>query len=181
MLDDIWGANDEVVRHALEQADWNFATRTVEGDYTPSIEPDFGFRKAFSKPTDLARLTSLATDEYFRHVLRADQYADESDYWFTEYELIYVKYVSKDSDYGFDSGKWTQGFRKYLEAYIAWEACERLTNSDRKRVRQERDMLRLLKAEKSRDAQAEGVKMFPHGSWVRSRGLGSNRERSKLQ
>lgn len=170
VLDDAWGSAGDGVRYVLEMADWNFATRAVEAAYEAGIEPDFGFRRAFLKPDDIIRVTSIAVDEFFRRPLTSLEYGDEAGYWLAEHDTLYIRYVSDDDSWGFDSGKWPMSFRKLLSGYLAYEACERLTNSTQKMAAADRVMQDALKHAKSRDAMDEGVKFAPAGSWVTSRG-----------
>lgn len=175
VMDDIWGASSEVVYSALERGEWNFAIRTVEGVYSTSVEPPFGFRRAFDKPDDMRRLAALSAEPYFRTPLTNGQYVDEAGYWFTDHDVIYVRYVSDHSDYGLNGSLWTEAFKEYLECKMAWEACERITNSTAGQDRLERDMRESLKVAKSHDAMNEGIKFPPRGSWSRARG-GRSRE-----
>lgn len=169
VLDDIWGSSNDMVKLALTRGEWNFGLRTMVLDYNPSIEPDFGFQRAFDKPTDYARLAGLSADEYFRTPLTNSQYVEEAAFWFSDHDAIYIRYVSTDTAYGMDSAKWSEPFKKYLEYYMAYEGCERITNSTTKEDRLYRKMTDALKVAKSNDAMAEGVKFLPSGSWVRSR------------
>lgn len=169
-LDDAYGSDDEGVRSCLEVADWNFATRSVEGAYDPGVEPTFGFRRAFAKPDDLVRLTALSADPYFVVPLVARQFTDEAGYWFADYDTLYVRYVSEGDDFGLDSGKWSMAFRKYLSAFLAYECCERITNSTDHLQKARRLMDDARTHAKSRDAMDEGVKFLPTGSWVAARG-----------
>ena len=121
------------------------------------------------------RLAGLSSDEYFRSSLTNTQYLDEAGFWFTDNDVIFVRYVSDGLSYGFNSTLWTEGFRDYLECELAWLCCERLTNATAKRDRIERDRGNALKAAKSNDAMAEGVKFLPSGSWIAARG-GQNRD-----
>ncbi len=171
VLDGIWG-NDRIVRKALEKGEWNFAIRTVEGIYSSTVEPEFGFRRAYEKPTDMCRLACLSDDEYCRNSLVAAEYVDEADFWFTDRDTLYIRYVSDHTAYGMDSAKWTEGFKEYIECDLAWEACERITNATAKRDRIERDRMNALKAAKSVDAMGDGVKFLPQGSWSRARAGG---------
>lgn len=172
VLDDVWGASDDAVLFGLESGDWNFATRSVSALYDPSITPSFGWRRVFGKPDDFVRLTSLAGDEYFQLPYTARQYADEAGYWLADVDTLYIRYVSSHADFGFDSSKWTIAFRKFLAAYLAHEACERLTNSTAKVEQTRRMMQDALKGAVSRDAMDEGVKFRPAGNWIRSRAGG---------
>lgn len=166
VLDGVWGASSDIVLRALERGEWNFAIRTVQGTYSTSVEPPFGFKRAYDKPDDFRRLASLCADARLSRPLTDDEYVDEAGYWFTDHDVIYVRYVSSRSDYGFNSSAWTETFRDYLKAWMAWEACEPITNSTSKRDRAQRDMDIALATAKSHDAMQEGVKFPPSGSWV---------------
>lgn len=168
VLDGIWG-NGKVITYALTRGEWNFATRTVRVDYTPSVEPDFGFARAFTKPDDIVRVAAMSSDERFTLPMTAREYTDEAGYWFADLDTIYVKYISNGEAYGLDSARWAEPFKNFIEAYMAWQACERLTNNTALRDRLQRDMVQPLKEAKSNDAMDEGVKFLPAGSWSRSR------------
>lgn len=170
VLDGIWGPDNEVIEMCLSKADWNFATRSQRLVYDPGIEPEFGFRNAFAKPEDMIRLSALSSDEYFQNPLTSRQFQDESGFWVSDLSEIYIRYVSRDGSYGFDSSRWEEPFFRYIGGYLAYEACESLTNSTQKMAAIMRRMDDQLKHAKSRDAMDEGVKMLPAGSWVSSRG-----------
>lgn len=177
VLDDIWN-NGEAVRKALTRADWNFALRAIKMEPDTDIETGFGFDYAYTKPEDFIRLSALGGDEYFRHSLIDGQYTDEAGFWLTGIDPLYVRFVSSDGSFGFDSSKWTPGFRDYLECEMAFEACEPITNSRSKLSDisvQKRDA---LAEAKSNDAMNEGVKMLPSGSWSRARG---GRHRGRIE
>lgn len=177
VLDDWWGASDNAVKWALSRGGWNFAIRAQMLDYSPSVEPEFGFRRAFGKPTDFVRLETLSASEYFTLPLTADQYTDEAGYWLSNLDVMYVRYVSDGDSYGLDTSRWTEDFKHLLETYLAFNACDRLTEDERKKQLLERDMMRALKEAKSNDAMDEGTKFRPPGSWVQSRGTGYRRDR----
>lgn len=168
-LDDAWGSADNVVKWALERGEWNFAIRSAEVDYNPSITPGFGFARAFDKPTDFRRLASLCSDPYLRIPLTNHQYMDEAGYWFTDFDVLYIRYVSDDTDYGLNGAGWPEVFIELLEMKLAYEIVERITNSKSLGDRVARDFMKALKDAKSHDAMNEGVKFPPEGSWVRAR------------
>src|SRR3546814_10721056 len=63
VLDDVW--DDGALRHCLQQGLWNFAMRTVEAEYSPSVEPSFGFRRAFDRSEEhTSELQSLMRISY---------------------------------------------------------------------------------------------------------------------
>lgn len=176
LLDDAWGdggATDGAVRHCLQLGQWTFATRTAMADYSPSVEPTFGYRYAFDQPTDMVRLIGLCQDEYFKVPLL--DYVDERGYWYTPLQTIYIRYISNDTDYGLDMTLWPESFVKLVEAYLANEIVGNLTQSSSsikddvaKQLRDEQTAARSL------DAMNQPTRMLPQGSWVSARG-GANR------
>jgi hypothetical protein len=173
MLDAVW--DDNVVDRALEAGDWLFATRSMMYDYSPSVEPEFGFRRAFDKPTDWKRTSALASDEFFTNPLTDRQYNDEAGYWYADLDTIYVKYVSNDSAYGGALSRWPQAFVKYVQAIMAAEIT--LTLAGNKTSRD--DMLaiaeRQLTDAASKNAMAAGAKFPPRSGWVQARSGGWGR------
>ena len=175
VLTELWGANDEAVVACLERGEWNFAIRSAQVDYDSDIVPSFGFRRAFQKPADFCRLATLCSDEYFNYPLNARQFSDESGYWLTDLDVLYVRFVSCDSDYGLNSGNWTESFSKYLAAYLAYECCERITASTQKEQVAGYRMEQALRGAQSLDGMNEGTKIPPSGRWAQSRGQTSGR------
>lgn len=165
VMDGVWNAG--LVRTLLESGLWNFATRSVELDYTASVEPQFGYRRAFPQPDDFVRTVAVGSDGGFVRPLV--QYADEAGYWFADAETVYVRYVSDGADYGSDLSRWPPSFGDWAELYLAWKTAKRLTGSDQTMG----DMFKLqekaLVAAKSRDAMAEATVFPPSGSWANSR------------
>lgn len=122
MLDLVW--NDGGVRYCLEQAQWHFAMRSSRLDYNPSVAPDWGYRKAFDKPTDWVATSGVFQDEYQTTPLT--RYADEVSYWFCDLAEIFVKYVSDDAAFGFELSRWPASFTDYVKAYFASRIIRKL-------------------------------------------------------
>jgi hypothetical protein len=173
-LDTIW--DNGAVDFCLEQAQWYFAMRAVLADYDPSIEPAFGYRRAFQKPSDWIVTSALCSDEYFTTPIT--QYLDEAGYWYCDYDIIYVKYVSNDSSYGGDMGKWPATFAEYVSTYLAGEILLSMTQDFNKYAEYQKGAVKeALLTAKNKAAMAEPT-MFPaQGNWSKSRGASGNRER----
>lgn len=164
-LDDVW--DGEGVIACLERGLWNFAIRTVELTYTPDLTASFGYRWAFDKPTDFVRLAGLCSDEFFKVPLL--EYRDEAGYWFADLEVIYVSYVSKDTNYGLDLSRWPVTFTRYVESLFASRVCLRLTGDKQKKLEMDADVKRYLDEAKAVDAMDNPTQMLPAGSWLRAR------------
>lgn len=165
VLDDIW--DNGGVRRCLEKGFWNHAMRTVRADYSPSVEPPFGYQYAFDKPTDYVKTYSICTDEYFKNPLL--NYHDELNYWFSDYETLYIRYVSSDEDYGMDMSQWPGSFTEYVEGYFALKAIKRLTDAAADKNDLKEDVRKLLIHAKASDALKDPIQFAPETSWQRSR------------
>jgi hypothetical protein len=170
VLDTVW---DDALLYLLEQGFWNFATRTSQIDSSPDVETSFGYQFAFDKPEDWIRTVSLSADQYFSFPL--ETYIDETGYWFSNIDPIYVRYISDDEEYGLNIAGWPMTFAKTVAAYLAFEICERLTQNRSNRT----DLYQIYKARlkdaRSKDAMNDPNKYLPPGSWTRSRMIGYTR------
>lgn len=179
VLDDVWDGG--AVDACLERGQWNFAMRTVKAEYSPSVEPSFGLRRAFDKPTDWIRTSGLCSDEYFQCPLT--QYRDEAGFWYADLDAIYVRYVSNHSSYGNDLSLWPESFVSCVELYLASEVCETITQSESKRKRIEKQLDDQLVKARSKDAMDEPPAFPPQGRWSRARmgrGMEGRRARGSL-
>ncbi|WP_447867239.1 hypothetical protein [Rahnella bonaserana] len=169
LLDAVW---DGAIEFCLEEGQWNFAIRSQSLEYSPSVEPPFGYRRAFNKPDDYVRTVAFAADEYFNAPLL--NYTDEAGFWFCDLDTIYLRYVSKDLAFGKDTSMWPQTFLKFVSAYLALQIAPRLKN-DIDNDRLQRDY-RMKKSDAlAKDAMQESAKKVPDGCWVRSRSGGYGR------
>lgn len=180
LLDVVW--NDGGVRFCLEQAQWHFAMRASELDYEPSIQPDWGYRRAFTKPTDWVATSGVFQDEYMRSPLTS--YADEVSYWFADIDVIYVKYVSDDAAYGMDFAKWPYSFTEYVKAFFASKVihklpggaarAEALLGSDGSGMKSGILHAALLTA-KNKSAMTQPATFPTRGTWAQARHAGYRR------
>jgi hypothetical protein len=170
VLDSVWDA--EFRNYVLEQGLWNFATRTVQIDYSPSVDPEFGYTYAFDKPTDWIRTVAISEDEYFTDPLL--RYNDDTAYWFADAESIYVRYISNNSSYGLDYAKWPASFTRYVATHLAAEASPRLTHNENTTARLEKKAAHRLTDAQAKDALNQPTVFPPRGSWLRARTSGSN-------
>lgn len=176
LLDDAWGdgQTNGAVKYCLERGQWKFATRTVQADYSPSIEPPFGFRYAFDQPVDMVQVAGIYEDSGCRMPLL--RYSDERQYWYADLPTIYVSYISNDASYGADLSLWPATFEKVIEAYLAMEVAGNLTQGENKQIKAERNFERAVAQARSSDAMRSPTKFTPPGSWSQARhGYGSGR------
>lgn len=175
LLDEVWdqGALD----YCLELGLWNFALRSVEGTYSPSVTPPFGYTYAFSRPTDYIRLSQISSDDRFTAPYL--DYRDEAGYWFMDLDTAYISYVSNDeTGYGGDLSMWPESFTRFVAAYLAKEARERLAKGGISEDRVNKKYKDALTNARSKDAMEDPTKFLPVGGWRRARqGNSSNRSR----
>ena len=165
VLDDIWDSG--FVNTCLEAGQWNFATRTAQWDYTPSIEPPFGYRYAFQLPIDMVRMVAIASDEYFKNVLT--EYAPEANFIFSDLESLYIKYISNDNAYGNNMALWTPSFINFAALALAYEAAPRITNNKANTADILAKMQSALLDAQAKNGMARPTTYFPTGDWVSSR------------
>lgn len=180
LLDNVW--NDGGVDYCLSEAQWRFAIRTQKLEYSTSITPEFGLRRAFEKSTDWLLTSAVCQDEYFNAPLL--QYTDEAGIIYADLDEIYVKFVSNDSGYGGNLALWTPNFTEYVKHYFAAKIISKLT-ADKQRMTallQPRTGLldqALLNA-RNRDAISEPTRFPAAGSWVKSRRRSNSVDRGNL-
>lgn len=165
ILDAIW--DDGALNSVLQASLWNFATRTIKYTYDPSIEPDFGYRRAFNKPDDWVRTVGMAEDEFFTSPLV--QYEDEGGYWFANLDDIYVRFVSNDVKFGGDLSLWPDNFTTYVEYWLASKAVIRISQSEARKASIDKDMKKALSDAKASDAMDQPAKFKPLGNWATAR------------
>lgn len=175
LLDQVWKAG-RGIKYCLEQAQWHFAMRTTQLDYEPSITPDFGYARAFTKPSDWVVTSGVFEDAYMQDPLT--QYADEVGYWFADRDLIYVKYVSDDANYGMNLAGWPETFTAYVAAYLASKIVRKLPGGAEKVIDicdpRKGELHKALTIAKNKAAMSQPATFPRRGTWVRARQAGKN-------
>ena len=167
LLDAVWASGG--VQHCLEEALWKFATRSMKLDYDTAVTPEFGFKRAFTKPTDWVKTVAMCTDEYYQQPL---DYHHEAGYWYADFDEIYVRYVSNGENYGMNLGEWPSNFVNYVAAHFAKEIVGKLTK-DRDTILEVREIFKENKySAKNNDAWNQAPGTIAEGSWTRSRRQG---------
>jgi hypothetical protein len=178
LLDHVW--DNAGVKNCLESGQWKFAMRTILADYDTSITPDFGYVRAFLKPTDWCLTSAVCSDEYFTTPLI--HYSDEVGYWYSDLNEMYIKYVSDHADFGGNLSLWPSKFTQYVAAYFASRIILKITSDQARQdmllhPRQGAVAKRLMEA-KSNDAMGDPPKFLPTGSWNNARRRGRGGEGS---
>lgn len=157
------------VLYCLEDGAWDFAMRTAQVDASLSVTPEFGYQYAFQKPSDWVRTFQVSPSELLTPPLVASEFTDEAGYWYANVDPLFVKFVSRDVAYGLDLARWPESFAAYVSSRLAWEISARLTSSEDKRQRLEKEMVRLRSNALAKDAINSPVAFAPPGSWSRAR------------
>jgi hypothetical protein len=171
LLDQVWGqaADADAVVACLEMGQWNFAMRTQQIDYDTNIEPGFGYARAFDKPTDWVGTCAVCEDEFMRVPLT--RYFEESGFWYSDLDTIYVRFISKDTGYGFNDEMWPRIFHEVVAEYLCTRIIRKITNSDSEETESKKRLNEKLLRAKNLAAMAQPT-MFPaRGQW----GLARNR------
>lgn len=173
LLDQVY---DQVIAECLAAGSWNFAMNTVKVDADTGIEPQFGYKEVFAKPTDFVRTIGISDDEYLSFPLL--YYYDDNDQWSADVTPIYVRYVSNDTGLGLDLVSWPALFTRYVELELACRIAPRLTQ-DRSVVKDVTELRdRARRNALNKDAMDEpNAKFKPPGSWTLSRGTNTGRDR----
>ena len=176
LLDDVW--DEDPIGYCLEQGQWQFATKTMKIVADPALVPDFGYRYGFEKSEDYVRTVAISGNEYFSEPF--NDFSDEAGIWWADIDILYVKIVSDDEDYGRDWAKWSRSFFEYVSAYMAWKIVGRVTSSKTSRDELADIMKRELANAQGKDGVNRPAAYPSRGSWAHARhgrnGWG-NRER----
>jgi hypothetical protein len=174
VLDDYY---TKVLDYCLEAGSWNFAIRSVQIDSDPDVETEFGLQYVFSKPDDWVRTLALSGSDTFYAPLLDTEYKDETEYWLSSSDPIFVRYISNDVDFGLNLSRWPGTFTRFVELELASRACRRLTSGSGDKERIDRDLKIAKRNALNKDVMNEGIKFAQHGSWVASRYGGSRNNR----
>lgn len=164
-LDRSW--DNGLVDYCLEQAQWSFATRTLEMTYSTSIVPAFGFKYAFEIPLDFIQLNSLWVDPWCQNPL--DTYFFEASVIYASSDTIYMKYVSNDENYGGNLARWPQTFTRYVQCRLAGLAQPNISNSDNTQAKLDKFEDNALLMAKNMDKRLKPKDTLPLGNWTKSR------------
>lgn len=167
-LDARW---NDTVNYCIEQGLWNFAMRQVQIASSGSLSPAFGYDNVFERPTDWVRTHQVSADERFNQPL--EDYADQRGYWFADVDPLFVRYVSNDSDYGWNLALWPQTFTEYVATRLAAQIVGKISASDTKVARLEKLEKAARIDARSKDAMNEAPQRMPTGTWARSRSRNS--------
>lgn len=168
LLDQAWtDGPGGALRGALEEGQWKFATRTQKYTYSPSITPPFGYQFAFNKPDDFVKTVAVCTDAHFNNPLT--QYDDESGFWFSDFQTLFIKYISDDPSFGLNYSLWPQSYVYFFHAFLAKKIIGSLTQEKDKKDDMNETYKKFRLEARSKDAWGSPAKFMPQGAWAGSR------------
>jgi len=166
VLDDVW--NRGAIDTCLEKGLWNHAMRSVQMDADTSYTDPFnaGWYR-YTKPDDWVRVAGVWTDQMFTQPDLS--YQDEGNYIYSNYTILYIRYVSNDTAFGNDYSLWPKSFERYVEGYLASQIVGRITGATVDKQILDQKVRQLLASALAKDAQREPTRFPPESSWNASR------------
>lgn len=152
--------NWPLVRDAVLRAHpWNFAiTRDVLApiDLTPTeTAKQWGFTSKFAVPVDLVRLVEVRD-------LSTAEYQVEGRYILANATVLYIRYVKREED----PNKYDSQFVDAAAAYLAFEMCESITQSNTKKNALWEEYKDRLMDAKGIDGQENPPAVFEEDEWI---------------
>lgn len=167
VLDDIWAS---AIMFCLERKLWNFARRSIQIDASTTQIPTFGPKYAFVIPPDRIRTHIVSAEPTMKMPLI--EYLEETGYWYSDSNPLYVSYTSRDDQFGMNFDNWPASFEEYVGLHLAVVACGRITNATELLQGPDGLLKREVKAYKvvsANCAMNESPKPLPAGTWTRAR------------
>lgn len=165
LLDTVW--NDGGVNACLEESLWTFAKRSTVMSFDPNIQPAWGYQHAFQLPPDYMRTVGLSADPYFNSELT--RCSVEDGYIWADLQAVYLRYTSKDPNYGNDTTKWPETFKLFVYAHFASRIVKAVTHDKEIQERVALERKNTLISSRSKDAMNEPAQFFPRGTLSRAR------------
>lgn len=160
-----------VVEEAFNQGDWNFAKEVAE--LVQGGTPSDGYNYSYDYPADYERTIAINPDPEFEVPF---VYFEELDGVInSNVAPLYIRYISTDKMADAEVGTWPTMFWRFVAVKLAYETCERITQSSSLEDRLERKEQKALFKARSVDARNEAGDVIKESSWLRSRRGGAGR------
>lgn len=162
-----------LIEAVLEDTAWGFGRVTQQLNYDPAVVPEFGYPYACLKPAELHRLNGVFTDDGFSNPLK--YYVDEGGYILSNYQTIYVQFVS--TDFLTNTAEWPAYFRRLVAAQLAVDAGPAIEGANVSNA--EKQYLKRRSEAMSTDGVQQPPRKLQQGSWTRSRRIGIDGTRDR--
>lgn len=126
VFDAIWPS---VKAHCLEQGMWVFALRSATISSTTLPATNYGHTYAHTRPSDCIFTYLVSANSSLYPQLTADAMVEADGLYFANATPLYVRYSSNDAAFGGGESRWSESFAQYVAAFLASQACYRLTKS----------------------------------------------------
>lgn len=156
-----------VVEEAFSAGDWNFAKATVELVASVSGVASPGHAYVYDYPASYMRTVAVSPDTRF--LTPFNSFLDEGSLLHSNTTPIYIRYISNVNMDDANIGTWPTMFWRYVAVKLAYETCERITQSTTREAVLNKLLTKALRRAKSVDARNEPGKEIPQGSWLRAR------------
>lgn len=163
-LDAVWA---DTLAYMIEAAMWNWASRSEELQSSDTVTPNFGYTYAFEKPDDYVRIVNIADNEMMAPTL--EDFMEEGDYFFAWVDPLYLQYISSDTDYGADPGKWTASFSRAFVLELAYRVAPQVGANAKIQELLFEEKKRALSYAKAKDVVNQPMRRLPTGRLTRSR------------
>jgi len=157
-----------LVETVLEDLGWTFGLTSQKLDYDPSLEPEWGYERVFTKPLDMHRINGVFQDDFFRHPLK--NYQDEGDKLYCSFDSIFIQYVKTSFITNVDD--WPQYFTNVVACDLAVLLAPGMAPHLLNHAIVERE--RFNSEAMSTDAMSGPPQVIRTGSWINARGTGRN-------
>ncbi len=161
VLDDWWS---QTRKYMLEAGFWKFAMRTVEITENVGAAPSLGPSRAHDKPVDWVRTYLVSASEYLDPPL--EDWLEEGGYIYSDATPIFMRNISNDTAYGYDTDQWTARFVQAFSLRLALNCAGKITGMSRDSLKDlEKDADAALSIALSFEAMREPNKRPPEGKW----------------
>lgn len=147
---------DPVKASLLQRYPWSFAIKRTS--LSPDVTaPDWGYTYQYTLPTDYLAMYELKDDTGY-NIESGKILTDEGP-------VLRIRYIRRATTETFSQPL----FSEALATRLAWEACEKITQSTTKKDNLNADFLRIIHEAKSANAIEQPEKYLPESSWLESR------------
>ena len=166
-----------LVRSLIEDHPWHFARKCLKIDPNTHLEPSFGYRNGFNKPTDILRFHGIFLDEFCQIPLKF--YREENKVYYTDADPIYLDYIPDSLER--DPSSWPAYFWRYVAAALAKSAKGQIPDLRPDAAENAMEEFKRRKSDaENNDFMRSPPQAIASGSWVRARqgGAGGEHRRS---
>lgn len=165
VFDDAWPG---VLAEAFNSGDWNRFKKTVQLSASSTGTASVGFSYVYDYPADYVRTVTVSPNTLFDSIY--EDWRDEGGYLHANTTPVYLRYISNNLADDAGVQYWPDMFWRYVAVLLAFETCERLTQSTTSVELLAKLLERTHRKAKNIDARNENNKVLRSGSWLRARG-----------